>query len=88
MGEDDVLQHHERIGRETDALLAYEAVSLVAEHEDPLDDVAHKLAAVGVRERLVVGELAGLAQVVEEQPHHDQVAVDLRVERADAIGEV
>ncbi len=41
-----------------------------------------------VGEGAVVDELAGLAQVVEEEAHHHDVAADLGVERADALGEL
>ena len=39
------------------------------------DDVAHELALIGVAERLVVGELAHLADVVQERAREQQVPV-------------
>ena len=56
---------------------------LLAEDADPHDEVADELALVGVSKSLLIREFVELAEVVEEDPGEQEVAVEVGVEVGD-----
>ena len=61
---------------------------LLVQHLHADDEVADQLALVGVAEDAAVAQLADLADVVQEDAHQQQVAVQLGIERQQAVGRV
>ena len=88
MAQDQVLQPQQQFGRERLAGQVRHLPHLLVEHLDADDQVADQLALVGVGEGPVVAQLAHLADVVQEDAHQQQVAVQLGVERREAVGGV
>ena len=80
VAEDDVLQHEERIRRQARGLVAADLVGHGAEHDHALHGVADQVSLGGVGKSALPGELGGLAEVVEEEAHEHQVAVEPGIE--------
>ncbi len=87
VADDHVLEPQEQLGRERLAGQVGGLRDLVAEHLHAHDQVADELALVGVAEGAVVAELVDLADVVEEDARHQQVAVEVGVEVGDPVGD-
>ena len=88
VADDHVLEPQVQLDRERLAGEVGGLFDLVAEHLHAHHQVADKLAFVGVAVGPVVAQLGDLADVVEEDPHQEEVAVDVGVELADLVGDV
>ena len=58
-------------------------MDFLVEHGDALDEMADEAPGVGVAECFLVGEFAGLAEVVPEDAHQEDVAIEFGVVSAD-----
>lgn len=67
---------------------AHGLLGFVVEHDRAFDEVSDEFSAIGVSESLVVEQFAGFSEVVEKESHHDDVAVDLWIERANAVSDL
>ena len=88
MADDDVLQDTQRIGRQPMAGLLGGDRRLDLQPDRPPHNVADQIAVGGVIEALLPLQLSGLAQVVQEQSHQHDVAVERRIQRQHDVGEL
>src|SRR5258708_36999433 len=80
MTDDEVFQHRlERIGKPGDFR------DLLMQHLQLKDHVTKKLAAGGIGERAIVGQLVDLANVMQKRAAKKKVAVDLGIVLADQV---
>ena len=81
-GVGSVVQHHAVLEREP-ALGIERGRGVVGDQAQPELDVAQQLPLAAAPDLRAVGELAGLAEVVDDRRAQQQVAVQARVQRAE-----
>jgi hypothetical protein len=86
VADNDVLQPQQQLGGERLAGQLLDTRRLLVEHLDADDQVPDQLALVAVAKRALVGQFAQFADIMEEEAHQEEVAVELRVQRRDAVG--
>ena len=87
MAQDDVLQHEERRARKILARTA-DPRRERSQQDEPLHGVPEQVAFGGVGEALLPRELHGLPEVVQEETCQHDVAVEIRIERQDRVGDL